>query len=116
MTDALDLFDPLAYMAFIEAAKRPGGRWRLSAEAIKATLIVEPYQPFLAKRSRHQPDTDLLMLDATIALWLGFFLRRPTPDEIQTAALEPGDLIFIRRNGNELDYRLVRPAGQAVEK
>ena len=116
MTDALDLFDPLAYVVFIEMAKRPKARWPLSAEAIKATLVVEPYRPFLTKRSRHQPDTDLLMLDATIAMRLQFFLRHPTPDEMENAALEPGDLIFIKRNGNSLVYRLVRPEPRQVVK
>jgi hypothetical protein len=113
---AFDLFDPRSYLLFIETAKRPKGKWRPGADTVNAQLVIEPFQEFMNKGPRSEPDPDLLMMDAAVADQLGAFLRLPTGDEVEAAGIDAGDLIFVQRNGASIEYRLVRPEpGQRIK-
>jgi hypothetical protein len=110
VTDLFDGFDVMPYMTFIEGVKRLKGGQRPSANAPKVPVVVDQYRKFTNKR-RSWPDADLVMLDAAIADQLGAFLRHPVADEIERAAMEPDDLIFIQQSRRSIEYHLVRKAG-----
>lgn len=106
--DLFDMFDPMAYMQFIESVKRPTGRTLPRPSTAGLKLVTKPYAKFATKRSRSQPDADLLMLDAALARQLGVFMRRPVVDEVERLGLESDDLIVIRLSRASVDYQLVR--------
>jgi hypothetical protein len=106
VSDLFDLFDPMAYMRFIESVKQPTGR-TVPRPTAGLKLVTKPYAKFATKRSRSWPDSDLIMLDAAIADQLGAFLRHPVAGEVDRAGMGPDDLIVIRLGRASVDYQLV---------